>query len=578
MRLKSNLHPAMFRIRKRLEYLYGPDWCDPLLERLDMFFGRYGLGMGETATKSRWSEKDVILITYADMVQSDDDTPLHTLTRFCRKRLKSAISTVHILPFSPYSSDDGFSVIDYREVNPPFGSWEDVASLGEDFYLMFDLVLNHCSAKSAWFDDFIAGIAPGRGFFKTADPSQDYSKVVRPRSLPLLTAFDTRNGKRHVWTTFSADQVDLDFSNPDVLFEFLDILMYYVYRGASTIRLDAIAFLWKELGTTCLHLPQTHEVVKLFRDFLEMIAPDVILLTETNVPHQENISYFGDGDEAHMVYQFSLPPLLLHALITGSGAYLTEWAGNLDPPPSGCTYFNFTASHDGVGVRPLEGLIPDKELKALVEGVRKRGGLVSTRRLSDGTDKPYELNISYFDALSDEDDRHEKMHIARFLCSQTIMCAMQGIPGIYFHSLIATHNNHAGVKETGQNRTINRRKWQLDELKDVLGRRTVHQRVFKAYGDLLKRRCECPAFHPEAAQIVHHLGNEIFALSRVDPTTGSQVLCLHNLVDRKISVDLSETIHPAHSVDVLTGDGVQIRKDQLTLKPYECVWLAEVTD
>jgi len=118
-------------------------------------------------------------------------------------------------------------------------------------------------------------------------------------------------------------------------------------------RLDAVAFLWKELGTNCLHLPETHELVKLFRDVCEIVAPRAIILTETNVPHAENVSYFGQGDEAHMVYQFSLPPLLLHAFITGNGQYLTHWASGLEPPPAGCTFFNFTASHDGVGVRPF---------------------------------------------------------------------------------------------------------------------------------------------------------------------------------------------------------------------------------
>lgn len=129
---------------------------------------------------------------------------------------------------------------------------------------MFDLVLNHCSARSSWFKDFIAGIEPARHYFLNMDPKQDYSEVVRPRTSPLLTKTRTIDGEANVWTTFSADQVDLNWCNPEVLFEFIDILMFYISKGMRIVRMDAVAFVWKELGTNCIHLPETHEIVKLF--------------------------------------------------------------------------------------------------------------------------------------------------------------------------------------------------------------------------------------------------------------------------------------------------------------------------
>ncbi|MGB5736517.1 MAG: sugar phosphorylase, partial [Thiohalocapsa sp.] len=449
------------RIRQRLGRLYGDEVLARLMHRLDLIVGRYGVGVtcpdGEFC--ARWDQRDAVLICYGDMIRAggidaDGEPPLETLRRFLNERIGDALSAVHVLPFFPYSSDDGFSVIDYRAVDPELGSWHDIQKLGEDYRLMLDLVINHVSSQSHWFRAYCNGMAPERHYFIEVEPEADLSAVTRPRSSPLLRSVQTPYGKRWVWCTFSHDQVDVDFTNPDVLFEFLDILLFYVHNGAQIVRLDAIAYLWKEIGTSCVHLPQTHEVVKLLRDVLEMLQPGLVLLTETNVPHAENVSYFGAGDEAHMVYQFSLPPLLLHALSTGNAAYLTHWAANLAPPPAGCTYFNFTASHDGIGVRPLEGLLPQDEFDALVAGVEQRGGLVSRRSNPDGSTTPYELNITYFDAVGVPGDLAAS--VARFLCAQTIAMSLQGVPGIYFNSLLGASNNLAGVEQTGRARTINR--------------------------------------------------------------------------------------------------------------------------
>jgi len=359
-------YETMSRIEERLDRLYG-DQSQNLLGRLRMMVGRYGVGVWQGEKHIDWSPEDVVLITYGDMVTSDHATPLATLATFLDQELSDTVNTVHILPFYPYSSDDGFSVIDYRQVDPHLGSWDDVEHIGRHYRMMFDLVLNHMSSRSPWFRNYILGNLPFRYYFHEMEPEADVSGVTRPRTSPLLTRTATRNGDRYVWTTFSADQVDLNFANPEVFFDMLDVLFGYIAHGARVIRLDAIAYLWKELGTSCIHLPETHEVVKLFRDILGMVAPDVLLLTETNVPHDENISYFGTGDEAHMVYQFSLPPLVLHGLLNGTGTLLTQWASGLGDLPEGCTYLNFTASHDGIGLRPLEGLVESDDLEHMVD-------------------------------------------------------------------------------------------------------------------------------------------------------------------------------------------------------------------
>lgn len=560
----------------RLKRLYG-DEADALFERLAATVGRYGVALRPRSTAKKWDESDVVLITYADMVKKEGETPLATLRDFVRKRLRGTVNTVHILPFYPWSSDDGFSVIDYRKVASEYGNWVDIETLGKDFKLMFDLVLNHCSAKSPWFRDFVSGIAPARFYFLPMDPKTDLSQVVRPRSSPLLTATQTRDGEAHVWTTFSADQVDLNWQNPDLFFEFVDILFLYIAAGVRILRLDAVAFLWKNIGTDCLHQPETHEVVKLLRDILEMVAPEVVLLTETNVPHEENISYFGRGDEAHMVYQFSLPPLLLHALLAGNTRYLTEWAASLPEPPKGCTWFNFTASHDGIGVRPLQGILSKKDLNWIIEQVKERGGRVSMKSNADGSESPYELNITYIDALGEKDN--PELGMERFLCSQAVAMAMKGVPAVYFHSLTGTHNFQEGVEETGHNRTINRRKWEVEELNTLLdNNETDHSQVFRRYAKLLQCRSGQAAFHPDGGQEVIDMDTSLFAFIRKAPDKSESIFCLYNFAGETQTVDLIKA-WPALAEDESCRDLVKSRTlkatalKELELQPYQVLWL-----
>ncbi|MFW5831438.1 MAG: alpha-amylase family glycosyl hydrolase, partial [Prolixibacteraceae bacterium] len=363
-------------LEKRLRFIYKENYNESVTGRITNLAEQY---RQNKKISQKWSEKDIVLITYGDSIKKENELPLTTLKRFLDENLREQLSVIHVLPFFPYSSDDGFSVIDFRKVNPELGTWKEIEELTENFDLMVDLVINHASGKSEWFQNFLQQSGKGKDFFITENPDADLSEVIRPRSSPLLTPYKTKNGVKHVWTTFSADQVDLNFANPELLIEMVDILLGYISKGARIIRLDAIAFLWKKTGTSCLHLPETHEVVKLLREIAEFVNPSVVILTETNVPNKENLSYFGNGDEAHMVYQFSLPPLLLHALHTGNSKYLNKWAQTLPEPPNGCTFFNFTASHDGIGLRPLEGLIPEEEKEQLATKMQEFGGMVNYR-------------------------------------------------------------------------------------------------------------------------------------------------------------------------------------------------------
>lgn len=576
----TDLTPALQKkINKRLNMLYTKEQSKALLVKLQERLNHYQEALAKTNFKPKWDEQDVVLISYGDTITSkDEEASLRCLKDFSDTWLKDVFSVIHLLPIFPYTSDDGFSVADYRAIRSDLGDWKDVNALSENFELMFDFVLNHCSRVSLYFADFRGDRDPYKDFFIYEDPKADWSKVVRPRSSPLLTEIPTHDGLRHVWTTFSADQVDLNYRNPEVLLEMLDILFFYLTQGSRITRLDAIAFLWKEVGTNCLHLPETHEVVKLMRDLVEHACPGAILLTETNVPHEENISYFGDGDEAQMVYQFSLPPLLLHAIHSGDTKYLYDWLKNLSPPPKGCTYFNFTASHDGIGVRPLEGLLPEEELKQLLDDMRSGGAYVSTRRNTDGTDVPYEINVTYYDAFRNPGHQSAPWQVSRFLLSQTVALSLRGIPGVYLHSLLGTPNDHKRVEVTGMTRAINRHQWDIDELSALL---EVHESstsiLLNEYTRRIKIRRDQAAFHPDAEQMVLDLDDELLGIMRVSDS-GQKIVALYNftktfrmvnngVLRALLGSDMSQWIDLLSDQPILQENGV------LKLKPYACHWL-----
>ncbi|MEJ2101843.1 MAG: alpha-amylase family glycosyl hydrolase [Desulfobacterales bacterium] len=383
------------KVKYLLGRIYGKKDAERAFEKIVSVIDRYAAR--KRKKEAFFSQEDVVLITYGDSLKKAGEAPLTTLHAFAGRYLKNAVSCIHFLPFFPYSSDDGFSVMDFFEINPELGTWQEVESIGRDFELMFDYVVNHFSSKSRWFQNYLQGKDGFKEFAIDVDPSTDLSMVTRPRSLPLLTEYKKADSQTvHLWTTFSADQIDFNFKSLDVLEKMIEVLLFYAERGASILRLDAIAYLWKEIGTSCIHLPQTHDMVKLFRAVLDLVAPDVIILTETNVPHDENISYFGDGrDEAQMVYNFTLPPLLFYSLVKEDAGKLTEWAAGLHLESEHNTFFNFTASHDGIGVRPLEGILDPVELDCIFDTVKAIVGQVYYKNNPEGSESPYELIFSF---------------------------------------------------------------------------------------------------------------------------------------------------------------------------------------
>lgn len=551
--------------------------CDRIVELISP---HYHVDLREQTTQ--WSQADTLLITYGNSICNvASETPLQTLHRFLSEHLQDTITGVHILPFFPYSSDDGFAVIDYLQVNPDLGDWEDISRIANQFDLMTDLVINHISSQSQWFQEFKQDDAPGRDYFITVAPESDLTDVVRPRNTPLLCPVETSAGLKHVWATFSHDQIDLNMANPDVLLEFLRIILYYLDTGARILRLDAIGYLWKSPGTSCIHLPETHTLIKLIREIVSLVNPSAILVTETNVPNRENLTYFGNRNEAHLIYNFSLPPLIVNALYQERSEHLQTWMMSMPPAPFGCAYLNFTASHDGIGLRPTEGLLEQAEYDTFLQCIQDFGGKISMRTRPDGTESPYEANISLFDALKGTAKGEDTWQIPRFICSQVIMMSLEGIPAFYVHSLLATPNDHAAVQQTGRNRSINRHQWDYDALITQLKQSESSQAiVFEELSRLIKIRRQQAAFHPNATQYTLHLQPTLFAFWRQSMTRDQSIFSIHNLTPRSQTLLLRDLnlIVTDSWFDLISETVIPEGATEFILKPYQSAWITNKFD
>ncbi|WOX06296.1 alpha-amylase family glycosyl hydrolase [Microbulbifer pacificus] len=565
------------KVVDHLKFIYPQLEVEPIANELARLMRLDEDCQSPLAHKNLWDQTDIAVITYGNSILNDNQPPLKTLHHFLQSHFPMLINTVHILPFFPYTSDDGFAVSAYKQVDPSLGDWSDILRISTDFHLMADLVINHCSAQHDWFINYQQGADPGSDFFVEMDPEEDLSKVVRPRITPLLRATTTPTGTKHVWCTFGHDQIDLNFANPKVLAKIVDIIRLYLDMGVRIFRLDAVAFIWKKLGTNCLNLAETHEIVRLLRTLIEHANPNAVIITETNIPNRENLSYFGNANEAHCIYNFSLPPLLVNTLVTGNCRYLKNWLMGMPPAQNGTTYFNFIASHDGIGLRPVEGLLDDSEQQALIQTMENFGGQISWRALDDGSNKPYEINISLIDALKGTTAGEDEWQLQRFVCAHAIMLALEGIPAFYLHSLVGTTNDYERMKEHGHNRAINRRQWQEQELNEKLADPDSHHHtVFQQLRRLIQLRREQPAFHPNATQFTLHLGDQIFAFWRQSQDRRQSIFCLNNISDQTQTVSLNaiNLIGTDQWKDLVSNAIFDDMLATLTLNPYQTLWIS----
>jgi sucrose phosphorylase len=530
-------------------------------------------------TSENWNESDIFLISYGDSIVSAKDKKLKTLKNFVDEFLKPHFSNIHILPFFPFDSDDGFSITDYKKVRDDLGNWEDISLLSKDYRVMADIVINHASKQSEYFQEFIRGNFEYKDFFISLDEDEGFEEVVRPRSSDLFQEVEISNQKKYLWCTFSHDQIDLNFKNPRVLLFFIRLIYLYLRHGIKVFRLDAVAFLWKEKSTNCLNLPQTHEVVKLIRTILDNYNQNNLLITETNLPNLENLSYFGNGDEANAIYNFTLPPLLLWTLLMGDSTALRKWSMGMPPAKEHTTYFNFIASHDGIGLRPTENILTDQERGTLIDIVKEFGGVISNRKKPDGTETVYELNIALLDAMKGTFKGIDHMQVDRFIACHAIMLSLEGIPAFYIHSVLGTTNDYELMKKNSQNRSINRKSWDINEIKNkLLDDKSINNQVYKSIINLVKIRKKQPAFHPNAIQFTFNLGKNFFGIWRQSIDKKQSIFSVTNVTNIFQYLDLTELnlIESEKWWDLMSSEDIDDIKSTIALKAYQTVWISNL--
>jgi glycosidase len=585
-------------IKRKLKYLYGEEKGQYLFERIEAKMKAF---VSKKPRKikyrdahfnplDRFTHKDCLLITYPDLIREEGEKPLQTLNHFMKHHVKDSINSLHILPFYPYSSDRGFSVVNYKKVKKEFGTWKHIRKLSEDYKLMFDGVFNHISSKSRWFKQFLRKNELYDNHFisfdsKDAIPKDQLSKIVRPRTNPLLSKYTIKKENFYVWTTFSEDQVDLNFKEARIMLRIVDVIFRYIRNGASMIRLDAVNYLWKELGTSCVHLKQTHVIIQLFRDILDIVSPSVSLITETNVPHAKNISYFGNGkNEAQMVYNFALPPLVLYTFYKENTKYISRWADRLEKVSEYCTYFNFLASHDGIGLMPVTRVLPKRQVNFMIKKAKEHGSLISYKSDGKGERIPYELNVTWWSAINKADDKvSEELQLQKYLASVSIALVLKGVPGIYLHSLLGSKNDMRSVSKSNHNRDINRRNLSAQGLKKILSEDTIYKKVFESYTELVKIRSNNKAFHPIAEQKIIAQNDKVFSILRTSIDKKEKILVLVNVTsqEQEFVINLKDLdIHKKSLYDLISKknlflhtDKVLINEVEVKLEPYEMMWL-----
>lgn len=563
------------KVKKYLFEIYSNDLSKKQINNLYLDIKSIFTEVIKDKKKELWSEKDVLLITYADSIIKKNQKNLITLSNFLTKYCKE-FTYVHILPFFPFSSDDGFAVEDYKKIKKEHGSWNDLKKITKSFKIMVDLVINHCSSRNRLFKNFLENKDPGKEFFISSQKKFPTSKkIVRPRSSDLSKKVLINGKDNYVWCTFGHDQVDFNFKNPSVLIYFFEIIKFYLDQNIKALRLDAVAFLWKELGTRCINLPQTHNIIRLIRLIIDNFYNKTLIITETNIPSHENLTYFGNNNEAHCIYNFSLAPLLIHAIISGNSFYLKKWSRGMPPAQENNSYLNFLSTHDGIGMRPVEGILPEMEVKKYFRFFKKQGGLFSYRT-NKGKKSVYEVNITLLEALKECYNGKDKYIFDRFVLAHTILFSMEGIPAIYIQNFLGSKNDNIKVKKTNSFRSINRKNWNYDSLTKIINNKsTINNKILNSIKNLIILRKKQVAFHPNATQFTLQLGDIFFGLWRQSIDRSQSIFCISNLTNKKQKISLLDInlISTNSWFDLLTKKRIKNIGDELFFKPYQTYWI-----
>ena len=518
------------------------------------------------------NESTSLVICYGNSVTDGNKKSLKVFNKFYKKHLKNNFDSVHFLPFYPSSSDSGFAVKDHYKIEPRLGSWKDVKIIAKNCNVMADLVINHSSARGLWFSNFLKNKSPGKDYFFTVDNNFNSKKVIRPREHRLLKKINLSNKTKYLWRTFSPDQIDLNFKNPKVLIRFIKIIFNLINNGVKIFRLDAIAYLWKESGNTCINHRNTHYIIKLIRLVCNLLKTECIIITETNLPEKENLSYFGNNDEANWIYNFSLAPILVYSLLFEDSNKITKWSKNFPIAKLNNNYLNFIASHDGIGMRPIEGIINENTRKKFLNRLKKNGGEFSYRKVQGVKKKVYEANITLFNAFRYSDfDKSGLFGFERYMAAHTIMVSFDGVPAIYFNSMFGNSNDNSKYIISGNKRDLNRYRWNKDKIEDHLKDKNSKQnKYYKNMSNILTIRRKQKAFHPDANRKTLKLGSNFFGIKRISTDNKQSIYCITNMTSKLQLLKVNKNVFYKRN---LFNSKLTKKTGKIQFEPFQTVWL-----
>lgn len=423
----------------------------------------------------------IMLITYADSMGHDLKELKNVLDRY----FSGAVGGVHILPFFPSSGDRGFAPMDYTKVDTAFGTWEDVEDLSEDYYLMFDYMINHISAQSPYYKDFLEKKDSSqyrdlfiryKDFWENGEPTAAEVDAIykrKPRA-PYADAEFADGTSEKVWCTFDEEQIDINVKSDTAKKFIRNNLETLAHHGASIIRLDAFAYATKKAGTSCFFIePDVWDILKECTDVLEPL--DVEILPEI---HEHYTMPLKIASKGYYVYDFALPMLLLNAIYYGNTRYLADW---LEKSPA--HQFTTLDTHDGIGVVDVKDLLPDAEIERTKEDIFSKGANVKKiyNTAAYNNLDIYQVNCSYYSACGDDDNA--------YLTARAVQFFARGIPQVYYVGLLAGRNDLKLLEETKVGRNINRHYYTVQEIEKETERPVVKKLI-----EMMKFRNSCRAF------------------------------------------------------------------------------------
>lgn len=412
-------------------------------------------------------QNKIMLITYADSMGKN----LKELHEVLNKYYKDAIGGVHILPFFPSSADRGFAPMCYAKVDETFGDFSDIEEIGKEYYLMFDFMVNHISAQSEYFQDFLKNKENSlykdmfiryKEFWKNGEPTQEQIDKIykrKPRA-PYIEAEFADGSKEKIWCTFCTEQIDLDVTKEKTREFIKNTLKEMCCHGASVIRLDAFAYALKKADTSCFFIEP--DIWKLLYDIENIVKEEgAEILPEI---HEHYTIPMKIADKGFWIYDFALPVLTLHALYNHTGKYLKNWMKM-------CPMKQFTTldTHDGIGIVDVKDLLPDEEIEIVKEQLYKQGANVKKIYSSEAYNNLdiYQVNTTYYSALGNNDDA--------YLLARAIQFFAPGIPQVYYVGMLAGSNDIELMERTKNGRDINRHYYSKDEIEDEQDRTVVQK-------------------------------------------------------------------------------------------------------